>query len=143
MAVKAVWAVWHSCGHEEEHDLSAKRAFRRASYARWLAGRDCSDCRWARRNMRATEERAGDQAKFQPDEMVEITEWASRDSTPVLPGSKAAVDWAHRVWLFLHGARCSEGARTSAAEPAQAAEAPARRLSQACGWAGQPQGRGG
>ena len=47
MAVKAVWAVWHSCGHEEEHDLSAKRAFRRASYARWLAGRDCSDCRWA------------------------------------------------------------------------------------------------
>jgi hypothetical protein len=138
MAVKAVWAVWHSCGHEEEHDLSARRAFRRASYARWLAGRDCGDCRWARRNTRATEERARDQAKFQPDELVEITEWASPNSTPVFPCSKAAVDWAHRVWLLFHGARCSERARTSAAEPAQVAEAAARRLRQACWWAAHP-----
>lgn len=137
MAVKAVWAVWHSCGHEEEHDVSARRAFRRASYARWLAGRDCSDCRWARRNMRATGERAGDQAKFQPGELVEITELAPRDSTPVLLGSKAVVDWAHRVRLLLHGARCSGAARTSAAEPAQAVEAPACTLSQACWWARQ------
>lgn len=134
MAIKAVWAVWHGCGHEEGHDLSAKRAFRRASYARWLAGRDCSGCRWARQNMRATEEHARNQAEFQPDEIMEITELALPNSKAVLSGSKAAVDWAYRVWLFLHGASCGEGARTSAAEPARAAEAPAWRLIQASGW---------
>ncbi len=105
MAVKAVWAVWHSCGHEEEHDLSAKRAFRRASYARWLAGRDCSECRSARRNIRATEDGPGDQAKFQPDETVEITEPLPRNSTPVHLGSKVAADSTHRVRLFLRGTR--------------------------------------
>ena len=86
MAIKAVWAVWHGCGHEEGHDLSAKRAFRRASYARWLAGRDCSGCRWARQNMRATEEHARNQAEFQPDEMMEITELALPNSKAVLSG---------------------------------------------------------
>ena len=137
MAVKVVWAVWHSCGHEEEHDLSAKQAFRPARSARWLAGRDCSDCQWARRNMRATEERARNQAKFQPDEMVEITEWARQTSKSVLLGSKAAADWAHRVRLLLHGTRRSVGACTSAAEPAQAAKAPAWMMSRARGWVRQ------
>jgi hypothetical protein len=139
MAVKAVWAVWHSCGHEEEHDLSAKRVFRRAGYARWLTGRDCSDCRWARRGMRATEERSRDQAKIQPDQLVEITQWPSRGSTPVLRVWKAAVDWAHRVRLLRHGARCSEAGRTSGAEVAQAVEASACTLRRACGWAAHPE----
>jgi hypothetical protein len=50
---------------------------------------------------------------------------------------KAAVDWAHRVRLLRHGARCSEAGRTSGAEVAQAVEAPACTVSRACWWARQ------
>ena len=133
MAAKAFWPVRHSCGHEEEHDLSAKKSFRRASYARWLAGRDCGGCRWARRDMLAPDERSHDKKKLRPDEMAEIGEWAYRDSMPRLLGPNAAVDWAHGVRrLLIEGISGSQPGSVPAAEPADAVEAPRWRLSQAC-----------
>ncbi len=44
MAVKKLWTIDHACGHTNEADLSDRPADRRAGYARWLAGRDCTDC---------------------------------------------------------------------------------------------------
>ncbi len=42
MAVRTTWSIAHSCGHEISHDLSNRPADRRAGFARWLEGRDCS-----------------------------------------------------------------------------------------------------
>ncbi|MEU9290306.1 hypothetical protein AB0D57_38135 [Streptomyces sp. NPDC048275] len=44
MAVRLKWTVEHTCSHEVVHDLSDRPADRRAGFARWLAGRDCTDC---------------------------------------------------------------------------------------------------
>lgn len=138
MAVKVIWSVRHNCGHEEEHDLSGKRAFRRASYARWLARRDCSSCRWTRRNVMAAEDVGRGQVEFQPDEMAEIAERASRGSTPARLGTKLAVDRAHWVRrLLLGGGVCNEAAPASAAKPIQAVEPTGRTLSLADWWASQ------
>jgi hypothetical protein len=52
MAIKTVWPVKHSCGHEADHDLFEKRPSERASSVRWLATKDSWDC-W-----RAAQERA-------------------------------------------------------------------------------------
>lgn len=43
MAIKTTWPVEHTCGHREDHELSAKRPSERAGYARWLTTEDCSD----------------------------------------------------------------------------------------------------
>lgn len=44
MAVRTKWTVEHLCGDSIVHDLSDRPADRRASFARWLAGRDCTEC---------------------------------------------------------------------------------------------------
>ncbi|WP_199831472.1 hypothetical protein [Streptomyces sp. NRRL S-4] len=42
MAIRTTWKIVHSCGHEVTHNLSDRAADRRAGFARWLEGRDCS-----------------------------------------------------------------------------------------------------
>ncbi|MCX4393315.1 hypothetical protein [Streptomyces sp. NBC_01767] len=44
MAIRTAWKIVHICGHEVTHDLSNRPADRRAGFARWLEGRDCTDC---------------------------------------------------------------------------------------------------
>lgn len=41
MAVAVIWTVDHACGHQADHDLSARPADRHAPLARWLAERIC------------------------------------------------------------------------------------------------------
>lgn len=42
MAVKTIWPISHSCGHQADRDLSNRAADRRAGLAEWLATRECS-----------------------------------------------------------------------------------------------------
>ncbi|MFE6365737.1 hypothetical protein ACFVP3_37855 [Streptomyces sp. NPDC057806] len=44
MAVRTHWTVEHACSHRVDHDLSNRPADKRASFARWLASKDCTDC---------------------------------------------------------------------------------------------------
>lgn len=43
MAIKTTWPVQHTCGHREDHDLSATRPSERGGHARSLATKDCTD----------------------------------------------------------------------------------------------------
>jgi hypothetical protein len=90
MAIKTVWPVNHSCGHEQDHDLSDKRPSERASFARWLEDKDCSDC-W-----RVAQDRAW-RAKRRAEEAAVIVSWEARAGMPALEGSDKAVGWGSRV----------------------------------------------
>lgn len=42
MAVKTIWPIAFSCGHQADRDLSDRAADRRAGFAEWLAKQACS-----------------------------------------------------------------------------------------------------
>lgn len=134
MAVKTHWSIHHSCGHEQEHDLSAKRADERAGYAKWLGGRDCTDC-W-----RATHDSGnGDTqqwlAERRAEEAATAEQWATDTGMPLLSGSEKAVDWAGRVRYELMRAlyewAVQEGHAPDDYDPA---EATARGIDTASWW---------
>ncbi|MFD3997409.1 hypothetical protein [Streptomyces sp. NPDC058583] len=95
MPVKTIWTVIHNCEHEATHDLSDRAADRRAGFARWLAGRACSDCWKASRDA----DTAGKEqwlAARRAEEQAAAKEWAERfDMTP-LEGPERALDWGER-----------------------------------------------
>ncbi|NEB01979.1 hypothetical protein G3I78_23335 [Streptomyces sp. SID13726] len=102
----------HRCGHEREHDLSDRPADRRASFARWLQERDCTDC-WksARDNDSAgKEERL---AAKRAEEQQAATEWAAQFDMPTLEGPEKALAWAersrHQLVTAAYTALVSEG----------------------------------
>ncbi|WP_298337213.1 hypothetical protein [Ferrimicrobium sp.] len=101
MTVKTEWSVEHACGHSQDHDLSEKRASRRAGYARWLATKDCSAC-WHRAQGR---QQGSDQQAWlterRSQQMEQITSWEVRADMPCLDGSDKAVEWARRVRFEL------------------------------------------
>lgn len=102
MAVKTVWPIHHQCGHDQDHDLSEKRAGERAGFARWLAGRDCAEC-W-RMSREAKETRASQNARFTEHgghRASRITLWERRSGMPHLEGSDKAIEWARRVRFDL------------------------------------------
>ena len=72
MAIKTVWSVGHSCEHEHDHDLGDKRPSERASYARWLATRECSDCWRANRDKAAGKDRETWLAERRAEEASQI-----------------------------------------------------------------------
>ncbi|KQV20944.1 MULTISPECIES: hypothetical protein [unclassified Kitasatospora] len=96
MAVKTRWVVTHACGDEVEHDLSARPADRRAGYARWLSGRDCTDCWRAQRDGNRAEERAAWIAGRRAEEQQAAAAWAEQYRMPPLSGPEKILDWGER-----------------------------------------------
>ncbi|WP_329309578.1 hypothetical protein [Streptomyces microflavus] len=92
MPVKTVWTVIHSCGHEVTHNLSDRPADRRAGYARWLTGRECTDC-W--KAAREADTAAKDQwlAARRAEEQAAAAEWAEQFDMPPLEGPERALAW--------------------------------------------------
>ena len=101
MAVKTVWPIHHQCGHDQDHDLSEKRASERAGFARWLADRDCAEC-W--RTSREAKETRASQTRFTErsgHRAHRISLWERRSRMPHLEGSGKAIEWARRVRFDL------------------------------------------
>jgi hypothetical protein len=96
MAVKTTWTIVHTtCGHTSTVDLSARPADRRAGYARWLAGRDCSDCWRAARDEDAEDKAVWLETK-RAAEQAKADAWAEQYRMPELDGTSGAVAWATR-----------------------------------------------
>ncbi|MFD0259069.1 hypothetical protein ACFVH7_12450 [Kitasatospora indigofera] len=96
MAVKTRWAVTHSCGDEVEHDLSARPADKRAGYARWLAGRDCTDCWRAQRDGNDAADRAAWLQNKRAEEQQAAASWAEQYRMPPLSGPEKILAWGER-----------------------------------------------
>jgi hypothetical protein len=136
MAIKTVWAVEHSCGHDEDHDLSAKRPSERAGYVRWLTTKDCSEC-W-----RATRD-ADNQtwlAERRAEEATAVRAWETRAAMSALDGSDRSVPWGARVRYQLMAAaydyHVTDGAM-SEQDFATRFEAPASTVTSASWWIDQ------
>ncbi|MFB7672703.1 hypothetical protein ACFC26_14960 [Kitasatospora purpeofusca] len=96
MPVKKSWTVEHPCGHTADHDLSARGADQRAGYARWLAGRDCTDCWRAQREGSNAADRAAWLERKRGEEQQAAAEWAARFGMPPLEGPERALAWGER-----------------------------------------------
>ncbi|MFE6979269.1 hypothetical protein [Streptomyces sp. NPDC057682] len=112
MAIRKAWNVIHNCGHEATHDLSNRPADRRAGFARWLEGRDCTDCWNASRNSDA-ESRAAWLATKRAEEQQAAAEWTERFDMPPLEGPEKALAWGersrHQLVTAAYSALVSEG----------------------------------
>ncbi|MHC5260854.1 hypothetical protein ACYSUO_23475 [Streptomyces sp. UC4497] len=95
MAVKKLWTIDHACGHTNEADLSDRPADRRSGYARWLTGRDCTDC-WRGSRNRDGVPRADWLAQKRAKEQLAAEEWSEQYLMPPLEGTARAADWAVR-----------------------------------------------
>ncbi|MGA5556163.1 hypothetical protein [Streptomyces lavendulocolor] len=95
MAVRTQWTVEHSCSHEVVHDLSNRPADKRAGFARWLAGRDCTDCWKAARDADAESTKEWLAAK-RAEEQQAAVEWAEKFDMPQLEGPEKVLAWGER-----------------------------------------------
>ena len=133
MAIKTVWPVKHSCGHQTDHDLSDKRPSERASFARWLEDKDCSDC-W-----RAAQDRAWRPGR-QAEEAPIVVSWEAQAGMPALEGSDKAVGWGsrvrHRLMTASHHHHVLDS-EMSDDEFEDRFEAPARTVTSASWWIDQ------
>ncbi|MER5494229.1 hypothetical protein [Streptomyces sp. NPDC002490] len=113
MVVKTVWSVDHVCGHAGEVDLSARRADQRAGYARWLSGRDCTDC-WHTARAQDAEATAERIAVQRAAEAEAARAWEEEFRMPPLEGSERAVAWGarcrHQLVTAAYAALVTEGA---------------------------------
>ncbi|MFD5747434.1 hypothetical protein [Streptomyces sp. NPDC127033] len=85
MVVRTNWTVEHLCGHEFVHHLSDRPTARRAGFARWLAGRDCTDC-WKAAHRADTESKEQWLASKRAEEQQAAAEWARKFDMPPLEG---------------------------------------------------------
>jgi hypothetical protein len=112
MAVRTKWTVEHDCGHSIVHDLSDRPADRRAGFARWLTGRDCTDC-WKTDRDTNTESKEQWLAAKRAEEQQTAAEWANRFDMPPLEGPEKALDWGersrHQLVTAAHTALVVEG----------------------------------
>lgn len=94
--VRTQWTVEHPCGHTIDHDLSGRPADRRAGFAQWLAGRDCTDY-W--KQARDTDSESTKQwlAAKRAQEQQAAAEWAAQFDMPPLEGVEKALDWGERT----------------------------------------------
>ena len=137
MVVKTTWNVEHVCGHEKAHDLSAKRVSERAGYARWLAGRDCTDC-WSRdRDKAVGKERDAWLAERRAEELSAVETWETRSDMPPLEGSERAVQWGRKVRHQLLAAAFEDLGSLDDGDFLRRAEAPARTVASASWWIDQ------
>ncbi|WP_431031233.1 hypothetical protein [Plantibacter sp. RU18] len=93
MAVKTVWNITHSCGHESEKDLSAKAAGERAGFAEWLGGKPCFDC--FRATSAGTDNSELQAAREQLEQEAKAD--AERLELPELAGSEKQTAWGFTV----------------------------------------------
>ncbi|MDX3402377.1 hypothetical protein B0E38_03821 [Streptomyces sp. 111WW2] len=112
MAVRTQWTVEHSCSHEVVHDLSNRPADKRAGFARWLAGRDCTDCWKAARDADTESTKEWLAAKRAAEQQAAV-EWAEKFDMPQLEGPEKARDWGersrHQLMTSAHAALVVEG----------------------------------
>ncbi|MET8013536.1 hypothetical protein ABZU86_16900 [Streptomyces sp. NPDC005271] len=112
MAVRTQWTVEHSCSHEVVHDLSNRPADKRAGFARWLAGRDCTDC-WKAARDADTESKEGWLAAKRAEEQQAAVEWAKQFDMPQLEGPEKALAWGersrHQLMTSAHTSLVVEG----------------------------------
>jgi hypothetical protein len=137
MAVKTTWDVEHACGHSQVHDLSTKRVSERAGFARWLAGRDCTDC-WARKRDTATgRDRDAWLAERRAEELSVVEMWETKAGMPPLEGSDKAVEWARKVRHQLAVAAFNDMGSPDDADFTEHIEAPTRAVTSASWWIDQ------
>ena len=140
MAVKMTWPVEHSCGHDEDHDLSEKRPSERAGYARWLAGRECSECWSAKRDRQNAKDRNKWVAERHAEEAAAAEAWEKATDMPALDGrSDKAVEWGRRVRhkLMVAAHEDAAGIGVSDDDFAEQVETAARRITSASWWIDQ------
>lgn len=94
ITVPVHWDVTHACGHTVQADLAHKKADERAGFARWLAGRDCTDC-W-RASTADSRDTSAWLAERRASELAEADAWAEKFRMPALDGTPRAVAWAAR-----------------------------------------------
>jgi len=82
VAVDDMVPVRHSCGHEQEHDMSARDLSERRRFAKWLSKRQCNEC-WRAERRKA--------------ERTQVAAWEHRINMPPLSGSPKQLDWGARV----------------------------------------------
>ncbi|MCY0940244.1 MFS transporter [Streptomyces antarcticus] len=95
MAIRTEWQIVHSCGHEVTRDLSDRPADKRAGFARWLGGRDCTDCWKASRDSDSAAKEVWLAAK-RAEEQQAALEWATQFDMPPLEGPERALAWGER-----------------------------------------------
>ncbi|MDJ0344888.1 hypothetical protein QMK19_30450 [Streptomyces sp. H10-C2] len=112
MAVRTQFIIEHPCGHSITHDLSGRAADKRSGFARWLAGRDCTNC-WKAARDSNTESREEWLAGKRAEEQQAAVEWAKRFDMPPLEGPERALDWGersrHQLMTAAHTALVVEG----------------------------------
>lgn len=112
MAIRTIWNIAHSCGHEVTHNLSDRAADRRAGFARWLEGRDCTDC-WQAARDSDTESKEAWLAAKRAEEQQAATEWAEQFDMPPLEGPERALAWGersrHQLMTAAHNTLVMEG----------------------------------
>ncbi|MEE1797403.1 hypothetical protein PUR57_01640 [Streptomyces sp. JV176] len=93
--------------------MSDRPADRRAGFARWLAGRDCTDC-WKAARGADTESKEQWLAAKRAEEQQAAAEWARKFDMPPLEGPERALEWGersrHQLVKAAHTALVAEGA---------------------------------
>jgi len=137
MAIKTEWTVTHECGHDQDHDLSAKKAADRAGFARWLATKECSDC-W-RASQGQSQDKEAWLAERRAEEAKVIAQWEGKSEMPSLDGSEKAVEWGRRVRYQLMSSAYDYALESGLEESEfiDAVETPARRITRASWWIDQ------
>jgi hypothetical protein len=95
MAVKKIWHITHTCGHESDRDLSTRPADRRAGFAEWLARQECTDC-WRTTRDADRPDTATWLATKRAEEQAAAEAWSTQYRMPPLDGTDRAVPWAVR-----------------------------------------------
>ncbi|MFD8064347.1 hypothetical protein ACFXA0_24090 [Streptomyces cyaneofuscatus] len=112
MAIRTQWNVEHACSHQVVHDLSGRPADQRAGFARWLSGRDCTDCWRAARDADTGSKEEWLAAK-RASEQKEAAAWAKQFDMPPLEGPERTLDWGersrHQLMTAAHNALVREG----------------------------------
>jgi len=87
-------------------------ADRRAGFARWLEGRDCTDC-WKAARDSDTESKEAWLAAKRAEEQQAAREWAEQFDMPPLEGPAKALGWGersrHQLMTAAHTALVVEG----------------------------------
>ncbi|MFJ9468712.1 hypothetical protein [Streptomyces caniferus] len=138
MAVKIIWPITHSCGHQANRDLSDRAADRRAGFAEWLAKQACTECWRASKAGNEQDKAAWLEAK-RAEEQAESEAWSQRYRMPPLEGTERAVAWGvrcrHQVLTAAYTTLVLEG-ETSETEWEETEES-ARTVTRAGWWLDQ------
>ncbi|MGY4968334.1 hypothetical protein ACWGCC_03765 [Streptomyces nigrescens] len=93
--VPTLWTIEHTCGHTAQHDLSDRTVDRRTGFARWLSGRECTDCWKATRDGNTADKQAWLETK-RKEEREAADAWALQYKMPPLEGPDKAIGWGVR-----------------------------------------------